>query len=125
VAEKMNPVNWFEIPVRDLNRAQTFYEDVFGVRLTRNDMGPMHMAWFPMSQDAPGATGSLVQAEDYEPSLKGSTVYFTVESIETTLARAEEQGGTVLNPKTSIGEYGYIAHVRDPEGNRIALHSQH
>ncbi len=125
MTDKMNPVGWFEIPVKNLDRAQSFYEDVLGIKLARNEMGAMHMAWFPMERDAPGAAGSLVEAPDYEPSTKGSTVYFTVESIETTLSRAEAHGGKVLSPKVSIGEYGYIAHVQDPEGNRIALHATH
>ncbi len=125
MAEKMNPVGWFEIPVKNIERAQAFYEDVLGLKLERHDMGPMRMAWFPMERDVPGAAGSLVQTKELEPSVNGSTVYFSVESIETTLARAEEHGGTGLNPKTSIGEFGYYAQIKDPEGNRIAVHAMH
>jgi predicted enzyme related to lactoylglutathione lyase len=29
----MNPVNWFEIPVRDMAKARKFYESVFGMPL--------------------------------------------------------------------------------------------
>ncbi len=125
MAEKMNPVGWFEIPVKDIERAQAFYQDVLGLKLERHDMGPMRMAWFPMERDVPGAAGSLVQAKEFEPSTKGSTVYFSVESIEDTISRAEEHGGAVLSPKTSIGEYGYYAQIRDTEGNRIAVHAMH
>lgn len=81
------------------------------------------MAWFPMVQDGPGATGSLVQQESYIPSYEGSMVYFSVEDINKTLAQVEEHGGKVLNPKNSIGEFGFVAHFEDTEGNRVALHS--
>jgi predicted enzyme related to lactoylglutathione lyase len=86
-------------------------------------MGPLKMAWFPMEQDAAGATGSLVENENYVPSYHGSVVYFSVPSIDEALPRVSKSGGKVLNPKTPIGEYGFVAHFEDTEGNRVALHS--
>ncbi len=118
-----NPVNWFEIPVSDLDRARTFYQTVFGFEMPLQEMGPLKMAWFPMEQNAQYATGSLVKAEMYVPSMEGSMVYFSVDDIEATLGRIAENGGTVLNPKTPIGDFGFVAHFRDSEGNRVALHS--
>jgi uncharacterized protein len=123
MTEKMNPVNWFEIPVRDLKRAKEFYEGAFGLELSLNEMGPLKMAWFPMTQDAPGATGSLVQAEGYVPSITGSLVYFTVKDIEATLGKINQKGGKTILHKTGIGEYGFIAQFEDCEGNRVALHA--
>jgi predicted enzyme related to lactoylglutathione lyase len=124
MADKMNVVNWFEIPTKDLSRAKEFYEHVLGVELSLNEMGPLKMAWFPMNMGAPGATGSLVENENYEPSHMGSLVYFSVPSIETALERIQEKGGKVLNGKTGIGQYGFVAHFEDCEGNRVALHSE-
>ena len=119
-----NPVNWFEIPTTDLDRAQRFYEAVLGIEMARHDMGPLQMAWFPMEQGGDGATGSLVRNEHYEPSHAGSMVYFSVNDMEGTLDRIEAHGGRILNGKTSIGEFGFTAHFEDSEGNRVALHSQ-
>jgi len=123
MAEKMNLVNWFEIPVKNLSKAKAFYEYVLGVELKLEEMGPMKMAWFPATQGAPGTTGSLVLSDGYEPSHKGSVVYFTVPDIEKALARIKEKGGKGLMPKMSIGEWGFIAQFEDCEGNRVALHS--
>ena len=81
MSETMNVVSWFELPTRDLERARSFYEHVLGVELTLQELGPLRMAWFPMHQGAPGATGSLVQAEAYEPSHKGSLVYLSLQSL--------------------------------------------
>ncbi len=119
----MNPVNWFEIPATDLSRAQAFYEAILETTLTRNEMGPLKMAWFPMDPQAAGATGTLIMADEYVPSHKGSMVYFSVPDIEATLARVAEHGGKILHPKQSIGEFGFVAHFEDSEGNRVALHS--
>lgn len=120
---KINPVNWFEIPVNDLARAKKFYESVFGFELTTSEMGPMKMAWFPMIKDAAGAAGSLVKAEGYTPSKTGSLVYFCVDDIVATLGKVSAEGGKTILAKTSIGEYGFVAHFEDCEGNRVALHS--
>jgi predicted enzyme related to lactoylglutathione lyase len=123
VAAKINPVNWFEIPVKDIGRARKFYEKVLGLELSPYDMEPFTMAFFPMTQGAQGAAGSLIKGESYEPSHAGTVVYFSVDDIEETLRRINANGGKTLMPKKSIGQYGFIAHFEDTEGNRLALHS--
>lgn len=123
VSVKTHIANWFEIPVKDLDRASRFYEKVFDVKLTREDMGGGQLAMFPFTQGAPGAAGALVKGESYKPSHSGSVIYFTVDDITETLRRINAHGGKTLMPKTSIGEHGSIAHYEDTEGNRLALHS--
>jgi hypothetical protein len=117
-----NPVNWFEIPVNDMVRAKNFYESVLSVEITEKEMGPNKMGWFPMEMGAAGATGTLVQGEGYQPSHAGSLVYIHVDKIDPTLKAINGAGGKTLMPRTSIGEFGFIAHFEDPEGNRVALH---
>ena len=124
MASSANPINWFEIPTNDLDRAQKFYESVLSIQMERHDLGPLQMAWFPMSPGGAGATGALVKAETYTPSYQGAVVYFSVDSIEEALKRVENNGGKTLNPKTSIGEYGFVAHFEDSEGNRVAFHAE-
>ena len=124
MTDQTNPVNWFEIPVNDLERAKQFYEAVLGLPLSLNEMGPMKMAWFPMTPGTSGATGTLMKAEGYTPSHAGTLVYFSVTDMEGTLAKVDAHGGKTLLPKTGIGEHGYIAHFEDCEGNRVALHSK-
>jgi uncharacterized protein len=48
----MNPVNWFEIPVADMTRAKSFYEAVFGLQISLNQMVPLGMGFIPMDNDA-------------------------------------------------------------------------
>ena len=47
-------INWFEIPVANLDRAQAFYEKVLGRTLKREDMGGAAMAVFPYEEPATG-----------------------------------------------------------------------
>ncbi len=100
MAEQMNPVNWFEIPANNLERAKRFYESLLCIELTLTEMGPLKMAWFPMFQGASGATGALVKAEGYAPSHAGTLVYLTVDNID-----------------------GMLKRVHASDGNRVALHS--
>ncbi|MDA8083429.1 MAG: VOC family protein [Nitrospiraceae bacterium] len=123
VATKTNPVAWFEIPVRDIERARRFYEKVFGVELTPEDMGPYKMTFFPWTDGAPGAAGTLIKGETYEPSHGGTLVYFSVDDIDETLLKINANGGKTILPKTDIGQYGFIAHFEDTEGNRVAIHA--
>jgi uncharacterized protein len=128
VQQKNNAVGWFELPVADMERAIKFYETVFGIKLERNQMGPLDMAWFPWVDDGMGASGSLVYHQEmYKPSVDGVVIYFTAHSgdLANELSRVEPAGGKVIQPKTLITEdIGYMALLIDSEGNRVALHSQ-
>ena len=118
-----NVVNWFEIPVSDMSRAKKFYESLLGVGLQDLPMQGMQLSSFPMVQGGEYATGALAQSENHVPSANGTTVFFACKDVNDQLGRVEGLGGKVVVPKTSIGEYGFIAHVIDSEGNKIALHS--
>lgn len=118
-----NPVQWFEIPVRNIVASTKFYEELFSTKLQPQEMGPAKMAMFSFDGSKTGASGALVQSEGYQPSNTGSVVYFTVSNLDETLKRVPELGGKVVVPRTSIGEHGFIAHFEDKEGNRVALHT--
>ena len=123
-----NIVGWFEIPVSNMERAVKFYETLFGIKLQRETMGNIDMAWFPGNMESVGASGSLVyNPEMYKPSKDGTLIYFSSQygDVSRELARIKEAGGSVLQPKTLItDDIGYMAICLDSEGNRIALHSQ-
>ena len=123
-----NAVGWFEIPVNDMERAISFYEKVLDLKLQRNRMGPLDMAWFPWLEKAAGSPGSLVKHPDYYiPSVDGVLIYLTAHSgdLNNELARVEPNGGKVIRTKTKISdEYGNMALITDSEGNRVALHSR-
>ena len=121
---KLNPVVYFEIPVLDLDRACDFYSKVFDTTLTQDVVDGYQMAFFETSDESFGASGALVVGDVYIPSHQGCFLYFGVESIDETVARALEHGGSVLYPKKSNGDLGFVAEIEDTEGNRIALHQE-
>lgn len=121
---KMNPVVYFEIPALDLARASDFYSKVFETTLTQDFVDGYQMAFFDSFGDSFGATGALVVGDVYVPSHQGCFLYFGVESIDETVERALEHGGSVLYPKKSNGDLGFVAEIQDTEGNRIGLHEE-
>ncbi|MDF2501121.1 MAG: Glyoxalase-like domain containing protein [Anaerosporomusa subterranea] len=123
MAENINPIIWFEIPVLDFARGKAFYESVFSLKLDVVEMGPRQMAMFSMEMGVPGIGGSLVKDEGFVPSQIGTLVYFSVTNIAETLDKVIANKGKMLVPKTDIGEYGFFAHFEDSEGNRIGLHT--
>jgi predicted enzyme related to lactoylglutathione lyase len=121
-----NPVGWFEIPVRDMDRAIAFYKAVFGYDFEKMQMGPILMSLFPYQDEGKGVSGALVlHEEQYNPSdSEGVLLYFTCKDVNDELGRVEKAGGKILLGRTKIDdEHGYMAQILDTEGNRIALHA--
>jgi predicted enzyme related to lactoylglutathione lyase len=118
-------VNWFTIPVKDLDRAKTFYESIFGFQMFVPE-GPMKMAMFPADWQNGEIGGGISEGDGFEPSDAGSTVYLNGgPDLNDVLDNVEDAGGTVIMPKTRvpIGGGGHIALFLDSEGNRVGLHS--
>lgn len=118
-----NPVNWFEIYVKDMPRAKAFYEFVFGVQLKKLEGTKFEMWAFPADQDAYGASGALVKAAANPSGANGTVVYFRCADCAIETAQAINAGGQIETGKKSIGQHGYVALITDTEGNVIGLHS--
>ncbi|MEN9578876.1 MAG: hypothetical protein RJA70_1885 [Pseudomonadota bacterium] len=117
-----NALNWFEIFVSELDRAAAFYERSLGLKLKREVFTGQAMAVF-MTED-PAVGGALVHNPMRKPSNDGTVVYLNVSGkIDEVLGRVPAAGGSIAMPKTDIGEPGFIALIRDTEGNTVGLHS--
>lgn len=117
-------LDWFEIPVQDLDRAQHFYETLLATSLRREEIAGSALAVFPYAEA--GAGGCLLAGPGAPaPSTAGTLVYLNAgPSLDATLARVAAAGGRVLTPKVVLpGEMGVYAHVADTEGNRVGLHA--
>jgi predicted enzyme related to lactoylglutathione lyase len=117
-------VTWFEIPSKDLARATRFYEDVLGIQLKPDAMGPkMKFSIFPADKGQP--TGCVMQADGYRPSADSTTVYLNLrDDLSQPLGKVEKAGGKVLQGKTALPEnMGFYAQFLDSEGNRVGFFS--
>lgn len=118
-------LNWFEIPVLDIERAQRFYETLLDISMRREVMAGQALAIFPHAEGRIGGaliSGPMASA----PSTDGCVVYLDAgRSLDATLARAGELGAKVLMSKVQLpADIGAIAHVVDSEGNRVGLHQR-
>lgn len=117
-----NALSWFEIFVADIDRATRFYEAMLDAKLKREDFGGHPNAIFPHDGEAPG--GALVRNPARQPGGNGALVYLDVEGqLDDCIARAAKAGGEVMLKKTHIGDPGFVAMIRDTEGNLVGLHS--
>lgn len=119
-----NAINWFEIPVKNFDRAQKFYEAVLGAKTQVMEAMGMKMAFFPADIENGGVGGGIIQGEGYEPSKEGVLIYLNGgDDLSLPLSRVEKAGGKILLLKTSLGPNGFKAHFLDTEGNQVAFHS--
>lgn len=129
IDEHTNVVNWFEIPVNDLDRAQQFYEYLLNIKMVRRGDGDDEGAFFPFNPNVIQATsgrvtGVLAKSLNHSPSNQGTIVYINASpSLQEVLDRVERIGGKVLTGSTQIPA-GYIALILDSEGNTVGLHAE-
>ena len=120
---RANNMVWFELPVNNLERATEFYEAAFGTRL-RTDARFPGIAMFPRTNDE-AVTGALAETSAASPSTDGAIVYLNCDGdLDGVLKRAKAAGGEVLQEVAQLpGGMGWIAQVRDLDGNRVGLHA--
>jgi len=118
-----NSVNWFEIPVKNFERAKKFYEAVLGSPIMEMPHPAFKYGILPGDMEN-GVTGGIVEGEGFTPSATGALIYLNGgDDLSISLSKVEQAGGKIVLPKTSIGENGFMAHFMDTEGNKVALHS--
>ncbi len=119
-----NAINWFEIPVKNFDKARKFYGTIFDTDLQSIEAMGMKSAFLPAEMETGGIGGCIIQGEGYEPSPQGTLVYLNAgDDLSIFLSRVEAAGGKIILPKRAIGHNGYMAHFTDPDGNKVGLHS--
>ena len=125
-----NIICWFEIYVKDMERAKKFYSTVLGTEF-RDAPGPgdspegMKMCFFsPMENQ--GVSGALIEmagTKEGDGACVTTMVYFPCKDCSVEESRIAKAGGHVNRSKFSIGEYGFCSICADTEGNPFGLFS--
>ena len=119
-------IDWFEIPVSDMSRAQAFYEVVLQTTLQRENFAGPNMQMVVFKEDGQRAKGALVSGHPaLQPGTSGTLVYFHAGiSLDEALQRVVASGGEVAMAKVALpGGVGCMAHMLDVDGNRVGLHA--
>ena len=111
-----NAISWFEIPATELDRAQKFYETIFGISMIPMDMENIKMRMFPLDDMMKEVGGAVVDSGGFhKPSATdGPLVYLNGNpDVQNIINKVEAAGGSIMVPKTQISpEYGYMAVIR-------------
>lgn len=108
----------FDIPSDNPERAQKFYQDVFGWEFAKWD-GPMEY-WMVKTgeNDTPGINGGLARRM---PGQIGMINTIDIPSIDEYIIKIQSNGGQILVPKMEIPGVGHYATCMDTEGNIFGI----
>lgn len=133
----MNRVVHFEIHADDVDRAQKFYESVFGWKFTQmgpdlgnyrtitTGPGPDEIAAGKVTMENVGINGGMLQRNAPKPATGMSPMSFVcvigVDNIDAYIEKARAAGGVEHMPRTPIPGVGIVAYYADTEGNLFGM----
>jgi predicted enzyme related to lactoylglutathione lyase len=119
-------INWFQIPVLNMERAISFYSNILSVEFDRIRLLNADIAVFPYDPERDAIKGALYCGLGHGPAINRTIVFLNAgPALSVVLAKVEEAGGTILKSKTYLNNKScYVAYIRDTEGNRIGLYAR-
>ena len=115
----------FEIHASDPERVQAFHRTLFGWQFQAWN-GPVEY-WVITTGDAaqPGINGGMVRRRGPAPAEGQAVNAFVctvaVADLDATLRALPGAGGTLALPKMAVPGVGWLAYVKDPDGNLCGL----
>ena len=133
----MNRVVHFEIHAEDMDRAQKFYESVFGwtfqdmgdkygnYRVIVTGPGPDDIAAGKVTMENVGINGGLTKRVGPRPAANapvfGYVCIVGVDNIDAYIKKAETAGATLALAKMDVPNVGQLAYYKDTEGNIFGM----
>jgi uncharacterized protein len=123
-----NAVNHFEIYADDPDSLQSFYTQLFDWEVTPTPIpGFDYRHIKSVATDAKGMPtqpggingGLLKRPEGFGGNAWVN--YVNVESVDASLAKAQQLGAKVTKPRAAVPGMGWFAMLTDPQGNNFAL----
>lgn len=113
----------FEIPYEESARARSFYSEAFGWQLQTWEESDYMLATTGPTGES-GATepgfinGGLMQRE---APFGSPVIVVEVDDVDAALEKVEKLGGTTVTAKQPVGDMGWSAYFKDPEGNLLGM----
>jgi uncharacterized protein len=128
----MNRVIHFEIHAAEPERAAAFYRQVFGWDIREWTVPGVEIPkenryWLVTTgvEPEPGINGGILFRRGAAPTegqpVNAHVCTIGVASVDDSVAKALEAGGTAALPKMPVKGVGWLAYCRDPEGNIFGL----
>jgi uncharacterized protein len=124
---KKNIVCWFEIYVKDIHRARTFYTEVLNEKINEVVVTPiLKIASFATGKDKSIVGGALIEMEGTkvgDEKAVNTIVYFPTDDCTASEQKVLNAGGKVIKSKFLVDAPGYCSLCLDTEGNPIGFFS--
>jgi predicted enzyme related to lactoylglutathione lyase len=113
----------FEIPYDDGDRARAFYGEAFGWDLQSWPEGEYTLVTTGPTGESgakePGfINGGMMRRE---APFGSPVIVIAVDDIDASMATVERLGGTTVLAKQPVGDMGWAAYFKDPDGNLMGL----
>jgi uncharacterized protein len=116
---KQGDFTHFEIPADDPGRAKAFYSGLFEWSFSDPITGfdGYHLFTTPVGHEGMG--GAIGKRGENAP--EKLRTYVHVDSVDASLRKVTELGGSIVEPKADVPGQGWYGVFRDTEGNEIAV----
>ena len=116
----------FDIHADDPERAMRFYGELFGWQFP--PYFPDYWGVVTGEDGTPGINGGLARRRGERPPVGQPVSSYVctvdVSSIDEYVARAQELGGAIAEPKTAIAGMAWLAYCFDTEGNIFGMYEE-
>ena len=114
IVDEANAFCWYELAVKDTDRATEFYSDLFGWKASGS---PDYTEWSLGEQ----RIGGMMSIPDVPPNWMP---YIMTEDCDATAKAAQAAGATLLLGPGNAGEHGRFCIMIDPTGATIAIYQR-
>ncbi len=119
----MGRVVHFEIHADNPERAAGFYKSVFGWEIQKWDGPTDYWLVGTGSSDTPGIDGAIMQRMG--PVTGDSVIAYVctidIDSLDDSMKKAQELGATIAMDRMPVPGIGYLAYLKDTEGNIFGM----
>src|SRR5688572_10359800 len=123
MARKQGKTYWFDLPVKDLTDAMSFYEGLFGwkfVRLQGDEKRDYLM--IQVDNELIGGLREVNSNGSKKGEFTGPLIYFTVDELQPKIDRAKELGAKLVGERVDLGQdRGSYQWFKDRAENLVAL----
>ena len=118
-------INWFEIYVLDLDRAEAFYKKIFNASFFEIKDYPYDARGITLNETPESLEGALVKHPSRRPSHEhGTILFFEVDDVDEIVEHVKQENIPIWREPFSIGHSPErMASVGDSEGNSIGIMS--
>jgi len=113
---------WVELATTDVQAGLTYYQGLFGWGVKAMPLGEGAVYYMVQlhGKDV-GAIYELLELQRQQGELPHWLSYVSVTSVDETLQKAKQEGGTVLRGPSDIQDAGRMALIQDPTGAKFAI----